>query len=46
VLTDEHMEELVMLTNQEIGSTIWLFKDGLDVIDAEMKDVKARLARL
>jgi len=46
VLTDEHMEELVMITNEEMKLSTTEFKEGLDVIDAELKDVKARLARL
>ena len=46
VLTDEHMEELVMITNEEMLSAASGFKEGLDVIDAELRDVRARLSRL
>ena len=46
VLTDEHMEELVMITNEEMKSAASEFKEGLDVIDAELRDAEARLARL
>jgi site-specific DNA recombinase len=46
VLTDEHMEELVMVTNEEMRSTASGFKESLDIIDAELRDIKARLSRL
>lgn len=46
VLSDEHMEELVMITNEEMRSAASGFKESLDVIDAELRDVRARLARL
>ena len=46
ILTDEHMQELVMVTNEEMRSAASGFKESLDVIDAELRDVKARLARL
>ncbi len=39
-------EELVMITNEEMLSAASGFKEGLDVIDAELRDVRARLSRL
>ena len=46
VLTDENMEKLVTLVNEELESASTQLKEKLDVIDAELKDVKARLNRL
>ena len=46
VLTQECLEELVKLVNEELDSTHVVLKDKLDVIDAELNDVKARLSRL
>ena len=34
------------MVNEELQSASYLLKDRLDVIDAELKDVKARLSRL
>lgn len=46
VLTDENLEELVILVNEELQSASYGLKDRLDVIDAELKDVRARLSKL
>ena len=46
VLTQECLEELVKLVNEELDSTHVVLKDKLDVIDAELNDVKVRLSRL
>ncbi len=46
VLTQECLEELVKLVNEELDSAHGLLKDKLDVIDAELNDVKARLSKL
>jgi len=46
VLTDKNLEELVMLVNEELQSASYGLKDRLDVIDAELKDVRARLSKL
>lgn len=46
VLTQECLEELVKLVNEELDSAHGLLKDKLDVIDAELSDVKARLSKL
>ncbi len=46
VLTDLNMEELVRLVNEELGSAHEVLYQKLNDIDAEIKDVEARLARL
>ncbi len=46
VLTQECLEELIKLVNEELDSAHGLLKDKLDVIDAELNDVKARLSKL
>ena len=46
VLTDENLEELVMLVNEELRSASYGLKDRLDVIDAKLRDVRARLSKL
>lgn len=46
VLTQECLAELVRRVNEELDSANILFQDRLDAIDAELNDVKARLARL
>ena len=46
VLTPEYIEGLVKLVNEELDSTHGLAKDKLDVIDLELEDVRARLAKL
>jgi site-specific DNA recombinase len=45
VLTQECLEDLVRLVNEELDSAHGLLKDKLDAIDAELSDVKARLAK-
>jgi DNA invertase Pin-like site-specific DNA recombinase len=46
VLTDEALEKMVRTVNEDLQSASDIFKDQLDVIDAELKDVRARLSRL
>ena len=46
VLTQECLEELVKLVNEELDSSHGSLKDKLDAIDAELNDVKARLSKL
>jgi site-specific DNA recombinase len=46
VLTQECLEELVKLVNEELDLANGLLKDKLDIIDAELIDVKARLSKL
>ena len=46
VLTQEYMEELVKLVNEELDSTHCVLKDRLDAIDAESGDIRARLSKL
>jgi chromosome segregation ATPase len=46
ILTQECLEELVKLINEELDSTHGLLKDKLDIIDAELNDVKSRLSKL
>ena len=46
VLTQECLETLVKLVNEELDSAHGLLKDELDMIDAELNDVKARLSKL
>ena len=46
VLTDENLEELVKLVNEELQEASYGLKDRLDSIDAELRDVRARLSRL
>ncbi len=46
VLTQECLEQLVTLVNEELDSTHGVLKDKLDVIDAELNDVRARLSKL
>jgi site-specific DNA recombinase len=45
VLTQECLEDLVKLVNEDLDSAHGLLKDKLDTIDAELDDVKARLAK-
>ena len=45
VLTQECLEELVKLVNEELDSAHGLLRDKLDGIDAELTDVKARLSK-
>ncbi len=46
VLTQECLEELVKLVNEDLDSTYGALKDKLNIIDAELNDVKARLSKL
>jgi hypothetical protein len=46
VLTDENLEELVTLVNEELQSASCGLKDRMDIIDAELGDVRARLSKL
>lgn len=46
VLTDENLEELVKLANDELKSTSSELQERLDTCDDELKDVKDRLSRL
>ena len=46
VLTDENLEELIVLANEELQSTSIRLKDKLDAIDTELRDVSSRLSRL
>ncbi|MBA7695809.1 hypothetical protein ES703_104448 [subsurface metagenome] len=46
VLTDENLEKLVTLVNEELQSASCGLKDRMDMIDAELRDVQARLSKL
>ena len=46
VLTQECLEKLVKLVNEELDSAHGLLRDKLDIVDAELIDVKARLSKL
>ncbi len=46
VLTDENLEELVVLVNEELQSASCGLKDRMDVINAELRDIRARLSKL
>jgi site-specific DNA recombinase len=46
VLTNENLEELVTLVNEELQSASYGLKDRMDIIDAELRDVRARLSKL
>ena len=46
VLTDENMEELVRITNEELQSAADELKERIDIVEAELRDMRARLARL
>ena len=45
VLTDRNLEELVTLVNEELQFASSRLKDQLDNVDAELGDVRARLAK-
>ena len=45
VLTDENLDKLVVLVNEEFQSASCQLRDRLDVIDAELRDVRARLSK-
>ncbi|MFP3975662.1 MAG: recombinase family protein, partial [Dehalococcoidia bacterium] len=46
ILTDENLEKLVVMVNEELESSSAQLKEEIDVIDAELRDVKPRLSRL
>ena len=46
ILNDEWLEELVKLVNQELDSSYSVYHERLEVIDAELKDVRSRLDKL
>jgi len=46
VLTEENLEELVKLVNEELQSASSWLRERQDAVDAELKDIKARLSRL
>ncbi len=46
MLTDDNLEKLVTMVNEELQSASCVLKDQLDVIDAELKDFRARLSPL
>ncbi len=42
VLTDEYLEELVQLVNEGLQNASCGLQERLDIIDAELRDVRAR----
>ena len=46
VLTDNNLEKMVVMVNEELQSASGMLQDQMDTIDAELKDVRARLTRL
>jgi len=44
--TDENLEELVVLVNEELQSASCGLKDRLDAVDTELMDVRVRLSKL
>ena len=46
VLTQECLEELVKLVNEELGSANLILNDKQDAVDAELNDVSMRLLKL
>ena len=46
ILTDDVLAELVQLVNEELDASHTLYREKLDAMDAELKDVDSRLARL
>ena len=46
VLTDNNLEELVRLVNEELRSASVTLRDHLDICDAELRDIQLRLSRL
>jgi len=46
VLTEENLEELVKLVNEELQSASSWLRERQDAVDAELEDTKARLSRL
>jgi len=45
ILTEDNLEQLVKLVNEELQSASYGLKDRLDAIDTELRDVRARLSR-
>lgn len=46
ILTEECLEDLVRIVNEELDSTHSVYRERLDTIDLELEDVKLRLSRL
>jgi len=46
ILNNESLEKMVLVVNEEIRSASSGLKERLDIIDAELYDVRARLSRL
>lgn len=46
ILNDEVLTELVALANEEIDSSHTFYKEKLEVLDSELKEVNSRLAKL
>ena len=46
VLTEENLERLVKMVNEELQTLSASLNDRLEVVDTELRDVKARLAKL
>ena len=46
VLTEDNLEELVKLVNEELQAASCGLRDRLDAVDAELRDVRARLNKL
>ena len=45
ILQDRHIEELVRLTNVELGGSLTQLKERLQSLDTQLKDVEQRLGR-
>ena len=45
ILTQECLEELVKLVNEELDSKHGLLRDKLDIVDIELNDIKSRLSK-
>ncbi len=45
VLTEENLEELVKLVNEELQASSNALKEQMDVLDTELRDIRARLDR-
>jgi hypothetical protein len=46
ILNGEWLEELVCLVNEELGSSYSVYRERLEVIDAELNDARTRLSKL
>jgi site-specific DNA recombinase len=46
VLTEENLEKLVMIVNEELQTFSSSLNERLEVVDAELRDARARLAKL